>query len=293
MKIGAFNIDEPIPKFKKPHAIAVLHPWIDAGNVGTLVLSRLEANLGARELGKLVRPGNFFDFTRYRPVLYSREGELRVVVPNTLVTYARYEKENDFVFLHLMEPHMLAEMYVESVLLLMKRLGVNRYWLIGSMYDYVPHSRPLIVTGRAFGRAAKKELREMGVQESSYEGPITITYLIAQQAAELGIEAMTMVVHLPQYTQLDDDYMGQVRLMQVICSSYDFPMDKDDVRKAEEQKEQIDTVVEKNPEMKAVVKQLEAYYDTRMANRLQEKTPKLSREVESFLKEMERRFRAE
>ena len=271
----------------------MLHPWIDAGNVGTLVLSRLEADLGARELGKLARPGNFFDFTRYRPVLYSRENGLQFVVPNTVVTYARHEKGNDFVFLHLMEPHMLAEMYIESVLLLMKRLNVNRYWLIGSMYDYVPHSRPLIVTGRAFGEAAEKELREMGVQESSYEGPITITYLIAQQAAELGIEAMTMVVHLPQYTQLDDDYIGQVRLMQVICSSYDFTMDKDDVRKAEEQKQQIDTVVEKNPEVKAVVEQLEAHYDARVANRIQEKSPKLSREVESFLKEMEKRFRTE
>ena len=41
MRIGEFEIDEPIPDLKDPHAIAVLRPWIDVGSVGTLALSRL------------------------------------------------------------------------------------------------------------------------------------------------------------------------------------------------------------------------------------------------------------
>ena len=47
-------------------AIAMLRPWIDVGRVGTLVLNQLEAKLGTKELGRLARPGTFFDFTRCR-----------------------------------------------------------------------------------------------------------------------------------------------------------------------------------------------------------------------------------
>ena len=69
MRTGGFELNEPLPELNSPHVIAVLRPWIDAGEVGTMILERLEANMGARELGKLATPGNFYDFTRYRPTV--------------------------------------------------------------------------------------------------------------------------------------------------------------------------------------------------------------------------------
>ena len=72
MRIGAFDLTEPVPELREPHVIATLRPWIDVNNVGTLTLDGLEAQLGAKELGQLARPGNFYDFTRYRPTVYRR-----------------------------------------------------------------------------------------------------------------------------------------------------------------------------------------------------------------------------
>ncbi len=51
MRIGDFEIPGDVPEFKDPHVIAVLRPWIDVGNVGTLSLERLERHLQAKELG--------------------------------------------------------------------------------------------------------------------------------------------------------------------------------------------------------------------------------------------------
>ena len=76
MWIGAFELNEPIPELREPHFLAILRPWIDVNNVGSLTLDGLEAHLGAKELAKLAKPGNFFDFTRYRPILYF-DGEIR------------------------------------------------------------------------------------------------------------------------------------------------------------------------------------------------------------------------
>ncbi len=74
MRLGAFELNEPLPELNEPHALAMLQPWIDVGSVGTLTLSWLETYLGAKELASLARPGNFFDFTRYRPTSYFQEG---------------------------------------------------------------------------------------------------------------------------------------------------------------------------------------------------------------------------
>ncbi|MFC2021902.1 PAC2 family protein [Chloroflexota bacterium] len=291
MRFGAFELNESLPELKEPQAMAMLQPWVDVGSVGTLTLSWLEKHFQTKELARLSRPGNFFDFTRYRPTLYWREGQRQMAIPNSYVTYGRQETGNDFLFLHLLEPHSHGEIYVESVLRLLAKFGVKRYCLLGSMYDYVPHTRPLLVTGGAVGERTQQELKKMGIERSDYQGPTTIVSLVSQRASDIGMETMGLVVHLPQYTQQEEDYIGTVRLMKVLGSLYDLPMDEAYIEKAERQREQISAALDKNPQLKAIVEQLESHYDARAERRKEEETPRLSPEVEKFLTEMDRRFR--
>ena len=57
MRIGDFEFPEPLPKLKDPHVLAVLRPWIDVGNVGTLSLGRLARPLESKQIGRLFNPG--------------------------------------------------------------------------------------------------------------------------------------------------------------------------------------------------------------------------------------------
>ena len=59
MRVGGFEITEPLPKINEPYAFASLHPSIDVNNVGSLTLNGLEAQFGAKELEKLAKPGTF------------------------------------------------------------------------------------------------------------------------------------------------------------------------------------------------------------------------------------------
>ena len=147
MRIGAFELTKPVPELNEPHAFAILHPWIDVNNVGSLVLNGLETQFEARELGRLAKPGNFYDFTRYRPSLFYEGGIRRISIPNTTIHYAKREKGNDLLLLRLLEPHALAEDYVDSVLQLLNTFKVKKYCLLGSMYDEVPNTRSFIVNG--------------------------------------------------------------------------------------------------------------------------------------------------
>ncbi len=290
MRLGGFKLIEPLPELKSPHALTILRPWVDAGSVGTLTLSLLEARFKAKELGRLARPGNFFDFTRYRPIIYLRESGREVVTPNSVVTYSRQQEGNDFLFLRLLEPHMLGEIYVDSVLLLLERLGVKRYCLLGSMYDMVPHTRPLLVTGRAIGEGAEEHLKKVNVQPSDYQGPTTIASLISQEAPKRGIESISLIVHLPQYIQLEEDYAGVLRLMEILYSVYGIQADETNIRDAENQRKYIDIEVDRDPQLKSIVAQLEAHYEARMARTKEAEMPRLSPEVEKFLRDIEKRF---
>ncbi len=78
VRIGAFETVDPVHHLRDPHVLAIVRPWADVGNVGTLVLSSLESRFGARYLGRLAKPGDFYDFTRYRPTIYFEEGNRRV-----------------------------------------------------------------------------------------------------------------------------------------------------------------------------------------------------------------------
>jgi len=291
MRVGAFELNEPLPELNGPHALAMLQPWIDVGRVGTLTLSWLEAHFEAKELASLARPGNFFDFTRYRPNSYFKEGHRQVIVPNTYVTYGKQKTGNDFLFLHLLEPHSHSEVYIDSVLQLLARFGTKRYCLLGSMYDFVPHTRPLLVTGGAVGEKTQQELEKLGIESSDYQGPTTITYLVSQRAPDMGIETTSLIVRLPQYTQLDEDYIGTVRLMKLLGSLYDIPEDETYVKKAEKQLEQISMALDRDPRLKATIEQLETLYEARAERRKEEEMPQLSPEIERFLMEMDRRFR--
>ncbi len=283
MRIGAFELNEPIPELNEPYAFTSLRPWIDVNNVGTLVLNELETQFGAKELGRLAKPGHFFDFTRYRPTLYLGEGIHRVSIPNVTLRYAKREGRNDFLFLHLLEPHALSEVYIDSVLKLLKTFKVQKYILLGSMHDVVPHSRPLIINGGAIGREAAQDLKKSGALSSHYQGPTTITNLITQKAPESGIETIRFIVSLPQYVVLEEDYLGKVRLMEILNLLYNIPIDKKDFERAREQRSLISQKVERTPELKNLLSQLEAMYEVRIKSKEGEGIPKLTSEMEEIL----------
>ena len=294
MRIGPFEIYEPVPSLHEPHALAMLRPWIDVGGVGGLVLTRLERHFGGREMGKLARPGNFFDFTRYRPMVSVTEGKREIAIPNTFINYAKREGSHDFIFLHLLEPHMFGEDYTEGILEILKQFGVKRYMQIGAMYDAVPHTRKLLVTGSARGGPRELKFGDVQMQGNTYQGPTSINTVVSQKAPDFGIEVASLMAHLPQYVQLEEDYAGAARVLEILQGVYGLPPGLIDPRRGQVQYEEITKAVASNPRLIPVIKDLEASYDARNAPRApEEEAPAapFSREVEDFLRKIDEDFK--
>jgi proteasome assembly chaperone (PAC2) family protein len=291
MIINGFEVKGSLPELKAPHAITILRPWIDAGSVGTMVLQRLESGYVVKDLAKLTKPGSYYDFTRYRPRTRYTDGVRELIIPNTTISYATCEGANDLVFINMLEPHMQGDVFAEKTWRFLKELGIRRYCMLGSFYDGVPHTRPILISGGSSEKRLQSDLEKLGINRSRYEGPTTICNLIAQQAEKAGVETLNFMVHLPNYVELEEDYMGMVALLKVLRSLYDIPLDESDIRKADSEMESIDAAVQQDKKSRGLIAQLERQYDARVFSRKSDREPKLSPEINNFLKEMENKFK--
>ena len=291
MRVGEFEVTDPVPEMHNVCAIVMLRPWVDVGRVGTLVLNRLERHMGAKELGRLARPGTFFDFTRYRPRTRMVEGRRVFTTPNSIVHYAHDDNsDRDFLFMHLREPHAMGEDYTDAVVALLKHFDVTEYCRIGGMYDQVPHTRPLLVTGSLSESQTETAKDLVSPRQSTYQGPTSIINLVNESLADSSLETTSLMVHLPQYVQLDEDHMGASRLMEVLCSIHSFPSSLADPARGQQQYKDISRAVEKDAEVKVLIEQLETYYDRVLTSAQPDESVSFAPEVENFLREMGERL---
>lgn len=290
---GAFELEEPVPELDKPRLMMSLSPWIDVGTVGSSALGFLEERWDARTIGQLARPGDFFDFTRYRPQLRRTDGVRHVELPNSYIRHARDDQGRDWLFLHALEPHNRAEDYMDSVLDVTQRFGVVENCMIGAFYGPAPHTRPPQCYGEASDEVSQQRLRKLGAQPSSYEGPTSVLALATEQAHQKNIETTRLILQLPAYAQLEQDYRGLQTMLELLAGFYGFSYELTDIaEEATRQTAMIDEAVEGDPRLKRWVEEMEQAYDITSGGSPEDEEPAapLSPELEEFLREAQRRM---
>lgn len=292
IRLGAFELREPVPTLDRPRLLLALAPWVDVGTVGSMTLAHLEREWGGLELGRLARPGDFYDFTRYRPIISGRDEERSVTLPNTVIRYSR--GHGDWLTLHVMEPHARGEDFRDSIVALMRQFGVVEYVMVGAMYGPVAHTRPATLSGGSTDAAMRERLRQIGVRSSVYEGPTTILATIPEETRDLEVVTASMLVQLPAYAQLEADYRGRHALLDGLIRLYGLPIDAEPLRaEGDAQYRVFDEGVARNPQLRGWVHELEAAYDREMGAPPAEEpddSDALSPELQRFLGEMQQRL---
>ena len=292
MGMDIFEVTDLDLKLNDPVAIAILQPWVDVGKVGSIVLDELQRHLGAKELARLARPGSFFDFTRYRPEMRMVDGKRDFIIPNTFIFYGSdSESGRNYILLNLREPHANAEDYTDAIVELLQYFGVSEYCRIGGMTDSVPHTRSLTVTATLSDEQADRAKGLVSTRSSGYQGPTSVVNRVTECMDQKGIPTASLMVHMPQYVQLEEDYMGAYRLMQVLCVTYDLPVSLSNPVRGEQQYREITQLAERNPQIQGLIEQLEARYDQgRIVEDEAREKASFPPDVEDFLREMGQRL---
>ena len=140
----------------------------------------------------------------------------------------------------------------------------------------------LLVSGGTVDARNEEEYKLVGVRPSDYEGPTTITYLIPNAIDALDIETRIFVVHLPQYFQVEEDFTGTARLMEIMCTLYGLPSRLADPERGRQQYASLQNIVTDTSEVAGLLERLEERYDRENSPDSASDSP-LSPMVEEFL----------
>jgi len=282
MNINEFELNIPIASFENSHFISILRPWINVGNVGHNAISRLVKIFDLEEIGKLKMPSKYYDMTRYRPEILNDKGERKIRVPNTVIFGKKTPSDQNIFLLYLLEPHNFAEDFNLAVIDLIKNLNGQRYISIGGMFDSVPHTRPLPVTGSYKGWTPPSPLDETLRSNSKYTGPTSMASQLSQILnTKLSIETLSLMVHIPLYIKLEDDFLATSRLLENLSIIYSFTNDFPERKKGETQYREIHKNLQNNTQVNEMIKQFEE------ENSSDKENLDLSPEIENFLKDLE------
>jgi hypothetical protein len=265
-----FELKTADMKLRAPHAVAVHIAWLNWGNVGDQVFEALIKHTKAEKVAEFVRPGDFYNFVSYRERSHTyvdNRGVRHAEYPNSAIyCLKREEPLSDLVFLNLLEPTQFGEIFVDRVVALMKKLRIVRYEVVGAMGSSVPHTRPIIITGRSTNPEFTAELKKAGMRETSgvqYQGPTSIFNLISMKLQNEGVATASLIANLPTYFSLEDtDFNGVFNILQVLAKleSLEVPLNRFRIA-GKRQYDNVSAEVRLSDKLASLVRELESNYD--------------------------------
>ena len=187
--------------------VVAFEGWNDAGEAATGAAKLLVERLGLVEIAS-VDPELYFDYQFTRPtVAVGDDGTRRLEWPGAAILGPSGEHlpPEERVTgpgadsLHVLlgsEPARSWKGFAAELVDAALTADIEGIILLGAMLADAPHTRPLSV----FASSENREVRDaLGVDRSSYEGPVGILSVIADQAERVGIPTVSLWASVPHY----------------------------------------------------------------------------------------------
>lgn len=187
---------EEIPELHDPVVIAAFEGWNDAGEGATSAVAHLVRSWDA-DLVAAMDPEDFYDFQVNRPKISTTDGQRSIQWPTTRILLARDTPIGRDVILVLgIEPSIRWRTYSSELLAFALHHGATLLITLGALLADVPHSRPIPVSVSSDDPGLR---RARDLERSTYEGPTGIIGVIADQAAQLDLPALSAWAAVPHY----------------------------------------------------------------------------------------------
>ncbi len=277
-----FNFEPPEFFGERPvHVIAVHIGWLNWGSVGDECIDKLIEYYDAEKIAEFERPGDFYDFITYRDRSFTyidNAGIRQTEFPNTRVYFVRREnQETDLMLMNLLEPNHFAEVWVDRIIGLLKKLKIERYTVAGAMGSPVPHTRPLRITGRSSDPELGEKLAGLGIKQTlglHYQGPTSIFNALSPRLTDENITTVNLIAHLPSHISIEEpDFSGVYTILKILAKleNLDIPLERTRIA-GRKQYDKINKEVAQSSSLTELSKQLEELYDNEEGSPSQEVT---------------------
>jgi proteasome assembly chaperone (PAC2) family protein len=267
--------------------IAAFRGWNDGGQGASLAAGYLAKAWGAARFAE-IDPEQFYDFQATRPQVSLVEGlTRRIDWPDNAFYHAPIPGTGrDAVILLGTEPNLRWRTFSGLVIELANELGVELLITLGALLADVPHTRPAPVTGSA---TDPDLVRELGLEQSRYEGPTGIVGVLHDACRGAGIASASLWAAVPHYVSLAPSPRAALALCERLGSLIGADVDVEELRgAADSYSRQVSEAVAADEETAAYVEELEQRTDSL---ELEENLPSgdsIAAELARFLRERER-----
>lgn len=247
---------EPVASLTDPAMVVAFDGWVSAGNAGTATADHL-ADEG--ETIATFDSDQLYDFRANRPTVRFREGVIESVDWPEMHLRRRSVGGRDLLVLSGTEPNWNWQRLAREVVQLEQQLGVVEHVSIGGIPWAAAHTRPTSL----ISTASSKDLLESDSDhpEGELQVPGAAVTIVAHQVARAGIPTVGFWARVPHYVGATY-YPAVVVLVERLSRhlGIDIPLNSLTDEAAAQRKE-LDTLVERQPDARAIVEQLERLMD--------------------------------
>ena len=254
MNEQGIHIDH-LPEVRPSVLIAGFDGWGNALSVSRAMVSYLIRKLHAEKIA-WINPEPFYRYDENRPNVHIDAGRLKMITPpggSFHVSQIELEGGTGIAILRASEPNLRWFQFVDEILCLCSELGIKTIINVGSMYDDVLHS-DRIISCIASNEELLFRLGQKNVSPISYKGPGGIHSTLHAEAQKRGFHCVSLWCHCPYYLQGATHFgmLSQVAsLLSFLCG---FDLDVSELEASwKELKKQIQDLIEKNPELSAMI----------------------------------------
>lgn len=192
------NDDVPSNPMRDPLMIAAFEGWNDAADSASAVIDHLLESWNFEVFAEL-DPDEFYDFQQVRPMLHSDDGTSRELIwpAPTVFLVSDPSLPRDVLLLRAFEPNFRWRDFCQRILALTTAVGARELYVLGALLADVPHTRPIQITSSSNDPDLNDTLPG---QPSNYVGPVGITSVLADAAAQAGMLATSLWATVPHYT---------------------------------------------------------------------------------------------
>jgi hypothetical protein len=273
--------------------VQALDGFIDAGGARKIASDHLLATLPHSVVARFDHD-QLFDYRARRPIMvFARDHWESYDAPELALHLLEDLDGQHFLLLAGPEPDVQWERFAAAVEALCKVLGVRRSIGLNAIPMGLPHTRPAGIIAHGLPTSLV-EGYEPWVETVHVPG--SAGHLLEHRLGEAGYEAMGFAVHVPHYVSQSPYPAAAARLVREVAKAGALALPVEELDEAAAAtRVALDEQVAGAPEVAEVVRQLEAQYDSFVANRGQ--TPmaeselptadELGAELERFLAEQQ------
>ena len=197
-----------------------------------------------------------------RPQVQLAEGLTRQITwPENDFLGAAGPRERDVVILLGTEPNTRWRTFCQTVVEVVRALGVELVITLGALLADVPHSRRVHITGTAADAALVERL---GLQRSRYEGPTGIVGVLHDALGRAGVDSASLWAAVPHYLAVSPNPKAALALVENATELIGRAAPTADLSRAVAAYEQRATeMVSEDEDVRAYVRLLEERLDQR------------------------------